>query len=358
MLLLHAGTDTVKFRIDYRPMSSSLKVVPILLLPKDASLSSRARAINQISAGLRLAQAITADAMIRAVNGRKTFCLEADLSGELKVRQIDSGKSESELSHLSGSDMSALADKVVKNQLAQDSELGICFCPSWQEDISTTKDATVIGGTVFARLPGSIKEAPKLLINTDTASAGFGAPASTQGFLSGSSIALLERAMLELLGLTESSDSLALTSKSPGPIHRFLISTDPIAGYRTGKGSFGEDTIPKLGGFDAAALAYNAWLLPDATRELIGDASHTPSLKVDGDQILLDGANGIRVVGAESLESPTWFMEIRGTNPPKSLSLSLKEVLSHIGTSNALVRLRIVDDHGLQTYLELSSKAQ
>ena len=79
---------------------------------------------------------------------------------------------------------------------------------------------------------------------------------------------------------------------------------------------------------------------------------------MDGDQILLDGANGIRVVGAESLESPTWFMEIRGTNPPKSLSLSLKEVLSHIGTSNALVRLRIVDDHGLQTYLELSSKAQ
>lgn len=358
MLLLHAGNDTVKFRLDYHPSTSVLRVVPILILPKDAPLSSIQRACTQIGTGFRLCQAITADAMVRAGNSRRTFFSEADSKGDIRVRQIDSGKTEAELSRLSGEAMANLADQLVKQQLAQDAEVSVCFCPSWQEDLVISSDTTVLGGGLFSRLPLSLKETPKLLLDFDPASTGFGSPSSTHGLLTAATLSGLERAILRQFGLRESSDLNSLTIKGKSAIHRCLIATDPVPGYRSGKGSFSEDNIPGLTGFDSALLSYSGWLMPDATRDLVGDASKMPSEHREGDSIVVEAANGIRVLGLDSVDSPTWFSEFRGPDPLKKLVLSIKELEVKLSKGKGPFQLRVVDDHGLQATLDISGPFQ
>ena len=373
MVLAHSGSDTVKFRLDYKPMTGPYKIFAVYVTASDEKETyyttdpkDRFPIRQKFDVALKLMQAFNADAMNRAGYGRKTFPLELGKDGNVVVHFVKSPKTGSELRALDGNAIYAHVYDLVK-PLYQESTtkwLGIMGFTSF--DASSKKivghlalgggSQALFGGGTMQWWPESIKDVPKVFVNTTVLDPDktFEDSAFRRTVWANVSTAL-GAALHELghtFGLPHSPDPFCVMSRGFDYFSRsFTVQEAPAAGSKNPT-AFAPDQQTRWGPFFAARLNYSPWFQPDGNRGEVFDGSKPPSIAFEGDDVVIDAPNGIRVAGAENDAIPPWFVEYKQGDPPKKLKLSRHELRTKMQNTKETFQIVVIDNQGQQVQVE------
>ena len=110
--------------------------------------------------------------------------------------------------------------------------------------------------------------------------------------------------------------------------------------------SFKPDEIARWDPFFAARLNYSPWFQPDGDKGQRFETLEPSKIRFDGDDVVIDAPNGIRVVGAQNDGIPSWYIEHSERNPPKELKFSRKELRSKMQDTKLTSQIVVIDDAG------------
>jgi hypothetical protein len=175
MVLLTSGDETLKFRLDYRPMTNPRNVACAYIAPKDEPTDYDAPAGTNptlygehIDAAMKLLQGFTAEAMQDAGFGRKTFPLEFDRKGKVLVHVIRSDHPAQELRSMTGPNLLSTFEINLLQQFPPNRQKTCAFLSFSRYDPATNKllaQCDESGGSIamfdtsgFALWPTSIPE--------------------------------------------------------------------------------------------------------------------------------------------------------------------------------------------------------
>ena len=372
MLLLHAGSESMKFRLDYKPSTSVHRVLTVLVSASDEKdeLPSSDRRFNpdalpRIGIAMKLAQAFAGDAMARGGYERKSFNLELNFEGQVKIHRLKSPKTGSELRQMDAGAIFSHIQELVKTQLATETAKWCAFMafsrfePESQKSLAQFSQANesqaVFGTNDLVWWPLTFKAVPKAFadaqaIDPTKAFDDSGNRKTVWSNLStgyGTVIHELSRTF----GVNGSSDPNSVMSRGFDQFSRAFTQAEATIEGRSTPLSFSKDEIPKWDPFYSALLNWNRWFQPDSPKAESFETSLKPTLVVTGDEILVDAPYGLRVIGAQNEASPAWFMEYREPNPVRRVKLSLSSIRSKFGEYKGDLTLQVEDDHGQMNQL-------
>ena len=372
MLLLHAGSETMKFRLDYKPMSGPYKVYTVYVSAADegetyytTNKQDKYPIREKLNVAMKLAQAVAADAMIRSGYGRKTFPLEFDQKGRVLVHFVKSLKSGAELSSMEPDSVLTHVLELVKGEFP-DPNGKWCGLLGFASFDSTTKKASgqfafasgghsLLGAASMEYWPSSLKELPLTLANPKSIDPATTFEASGDRHAVWANVSTAYGSLLQSLGYTfglgKSPDTRCIMSRGADLFSRFLTAIEaPCEGHKDPT-PFRPEELPHWDPFFAARLNFSPWFQPDRDSVLAPSPDLKPTIRIEGDDVVIDASYGIRVVGTQSDTIPSWFSEYRNGDPPRRLKLSRRDLRAKMQGSKLGFEIVAVDDHGQEAQI-------
>ncbi|MDR3692438.1 MAG: hypothetical protein P4L46_23855 [Fimbriimonas sp.] len=373
MLLLHSGSESLKFRLDYRPMTGPYKVATVFVMSSDgterydSSIPNDRFAIrDKLNVAMKLLQSFTADAMQRAGYGRKTFALDFDDQGRVKVQFLRSPNTTAELQSLDPNSIFNHICGVLNNAFKGDvvkccGLLGFAaFDPATKKNLGHIAlgggSQALFGAGSMQYWPATFKALPKVFQDASFVDGAKAFEDSGNRHTVWANVSTAYGAMLHELGhtfgLPHSPDRFSIMSRGFDYFSRSLTTVEaPLPDSKTPV-AFGPEELAKWDPFFAARLASTAWFQPDGDKGAEFESKDKPTVRFDGDDVIVEAPYGIRVVGAESETVPAWFAEYKEENPPKQAKYSRKEIRGKMQDTKSTYRIVVVDAHGLQADIE------
>jgi len=374
MVLLHSGISTMKFRLDYIPPRTRYKVYAVYLTASDAGdtyyttdKKDRFPIRQKFDVALKLLQAFTADAMNRAGYGRKTFSLELDHDGKVITHFIKSPKKADELRSLDGNGIYSHAYDTIKIQFQESNSKWCCITGFTNFDPLTKKTSghLALGGGAQGCFgsgsmqwwPESLKDVPKVFANTTFVDPDKTFEDSAFRKTVWANVSTAFGAMLHEMGhtfgLPHSPDPFSVMSRGFDHFNRSFCAIEPPVAGKTDPVTFTQDQLTRWDPFFAARLNYSPWFQPYelTTIENI-PGPIPPTITFEGDDVVIESTEGIRVAGAQNDGIPSWFVEYKSGDPPKKLKLSRKDLRSKLKDTKEDFQIVVVDDRGQQTQID------
>jgi len=276
MLFLHSGPDTLKFRLDYKPMTNPNKVLAIYVCAADA-LEDPKITRDRCDVAMKTMQSLTAEAMNRAGYGRKASPLDLAQDGKISLRVVKSPKTLAELEAMDETTTRAHVSDLTLELVKQASSGWQIWLGFGNVDPATHKSRGLRTLKV-AHDPG-VKDV----------------------------------------------DWWPETLKD---ICR--VNCDDLSSWDK---------------FNAARFSYDPSMQPDGLNKPAVTLS-PPTIRLEGDDVVIDAPNGLRVAGAEGDGIPSWFTEYKGADPPKNVKLSRKGLRAKMAETKLVLRILVVDDKG------------
>jgi len=311
-------------------------------------------------------QAFTADAMNRAGYGRKTFPLELDKSGNVVVHFVNSPKKGDELRTMDPNAIYAHVYHVLKSQFPEDTTKWCGLLGFTSFDLATRKavghlalgggSQALFGAGSMQWWPTSLKEVPKVLVDTTVIDGSKTFEDSGFRHTVWANVSTAYGAALHELGhtfgLPHSPDKYSVMSRGFDYFSRsFTVVEAPVDGKKDST-SYSADQQTRWDTFFAARLNYSPWFQPDGNMGSTFNNTLPPTIKFEGDDVVVDAPYGIRVAGAQNDGIPSWFTEYRTGDPPKKLKLSRKDLRSKMQDTKEPFQIVVVDDRGQQAQLD------
>lgn len=351
MLVLQSANETLRFRLDYRPARSPYRVRTIWAAPADGPLSFEAApGVNpnqypaRLDVAMKLLQAFTAESMREAGYGLKTFALDTDQIGKVKIEVVRSPKTREELQAMDGNAVWSHYYGLVEKPFPGD--LNKCvtimsftkYLPDKRKALAHTAlgggQLALFGSGSLSTWPSSLKEVSKSL--TDPR---FLEPAKEfddsglRGTVWGSNATTLGAVLHELghtLGLPHSSDRYGIMSRGFDFINRAFTLVEPPSKLKQNPFVIPNGEQARWDPFHAARLAWNRWLQPDLPEGgSFRDVLPTVIEARDG-EFVIKSAYGIRVAGAEISDRDNTF-EVYRDDPPRTITLKQRELAEKVG---------------------------
>jgi hypothetical protein len=311
---------------------------------------------------MKLLQSITAETMRAAGYGRKTFPLELDRNGKVVVHFVASPKKGSELRAMEDIPAWGHIYDLLRPKFNEPTERWVTMIgwTGWDREKRRGTGHFALGGGALAAFgsgtmplwPSTLADVPKVFMDTRVID-----PAETFEDSAGrrtvwANVSTAYGAMLHelghTLGLPHSADRLSVMSRGFDLFSRTFTPVEAPRAGQTDPVTFPPDQVTRWGDFFAARLNVSPFFQAD-TPPPPGEA---PTVKREGDQILLRASLGIRVWGAENDDTPAVFAENKETAPPTNVTLSLKDLRERLKTTRPF-RLTVVDVLGQWTTLEI-----
>ena len=375
MVLLHSGKASMKFRLDYKPMTSPYRVQAIYVMASDEAEAyftdnpkDRFPIREKFDTEMKLLQSFTADAMNRAGYGRKTFPLELDGSGKVAVHFVKSPMKGDALRALDANAIYSHVYDVLKTQFTQDTSKWCGLLGFTRYDVATKKALGhlalgggcqgLFGSGSMQWWPATLKDVPKVFTNTTVLDPNVTFEDSGYRKTVWANVSTAFGATIHELGhtfgLPHSADRFSVMSRGFDFFSRsFTVVEPPVAG-KTDPTFFASNELSSWDLFSAAHLNVNPWFQPDGYVGTAFDTSNPPAIKVSEDEITISATNGIRVVGAHNDAIPEWFAEYKALDAPKQLKLSIKEIRSKMQNTGLPLEIVVIDSNGNQS--QVSSK--
>jgi len=373
MLLLHSGSETMKFRLDYKPMTSPYKVVAVYVTAQDekdtyytTDAKDRFPIRQKFDVALKLMQAFTADAMNRAGYGRKTFALELDKNGKVDVLFVKSPKKGDEIRALDSNGIYAHVYDVLKVQFPEATTkwCGLLGFTTFDPIAKKSLGHLALGGGSQALFgsgsmqwwPTSLKDVPKVFVNTSTLDPTKTFEDSAFRHTVWSNVSTAYGATLHELGhtfgLPHSPDKFSVMSRGFDFFSRsFTVVEAPIEGKKDPT-QFKPDELTRWDPFFAARLNLSPWFQPDGNKGVLFDTAKPPTVGFEGDDVVIDAPNGIRVIGTQNDRIPSWFAEYKTGEAPKRLKLSRKDLRGKMQDTAQPFQIVVIDDQGQQAQID------
>lgn len=373
MLLLHCGLETLKFRLDYKLAASPYKVLAVYVTAADelntyftTDPKDHFEVRKKMDVALKLMQSFTADAMNRAGYGRKTFGLELDHNGEVEVHFVKTPMKGDELRGMDANSIYAHVYDGLKVQFPEATSKWLGLLGFTRFDIETQKSTghLALGGGSQALFgsgsmqwwPTTLKEVPKVFFNTTVLDPTKTFEDSAYRHTVWANVSTAYGAALHELGhtfgLPHSPDRFSVMSRGFDFFSRSFTVVEAPGEGKKDPVPFKVDELTRWDPFFAARLNYSPWFQPDGNGGQSFDTSNLPRLKLDGDDILIEAANGIRVVGTQNDGIPSWFVEHAETDPPKQLKFSRKDLRSKMQDTKLTFQIVVIDGAGNQVQID------
>lgn len=362
MVLITSGRDVVKMRLDYLPMTSPYKVASIFLLASDEQPTAP-QYRERIDTGLKLLQCFTAEAMNNAGYGRKTFQLDFDDAGKVKIQSETAPKTGNDLRAMDGMALWYYFNGLLEPKMGYD-VTKCCAIMGFTKYDPVTKKAgghTALGGGglglfgsgSFFSWPTSLKDVvscfsdPREVDTTkDLDDSGL------RGTYWGSSATTLGAVLHEMghtFGLPHSYDRYCIMSRGFDYLNRMFTLVEPPRKGGKEPTKFKPDEIARWDPFFAARLNWSPWFQADGNLGKKFLTVNGPTIKIEGETVVFSGLNGLRVVGAETDDHPSTFKENR-EEFVKEMRLSRKELHEKVGAKK--IDLYAVDSWGNEVHLQ------
>lgn len=378
MLLLHSGSNSLKFRLDYKPSTNPYKVYAAYLTAADGKETYYSTdpkdtyPIKQkFGLALKLLQAFTADAMSRAGYGRKTFSLELDREGNVVIHFVKSPKNTAELRSLDPNATYAHAYDVLKTEFQESTSkwCGLMGFTSFDPSTKKTSGHLALGGGSQACFgsgsmqwwPAGLREVPRAMTNRKELNPAKTFEDSGNRHTVWANVSTALGAILHELGhtfgLPHSPDPFSVMSRGFDFIDRSFCSLEPPAAGKTDATAFTQAQLTRWDAFFAARLNYSPWFQPDGNNGGLFETASPPKINVDGDDVVIEAPYGVRVAGAQNDRIPSWFEEFKGEDPPKQIKLSRKDLRAKMQDTKETFQIVVIDGHGQQAQVDDALKA-
>ena len=373
MLLLHCGLETLKFRLDYKPANGPYKVLAVYVTASDESNSyyttdpkDHFEIRKKMDVALKLMQAFTADAMNRAGYGRKTFGLEFDHDGDVEVHFVKSPKKGDEIRAMEPNAIYAHVYDGLKVQFPEATAKWLGLLGFTRFDLATKKaighlalgggSQALFGSGSMQWWPTTLKEVPKAFANTAVLDPATTFEDSAYRHTVWANVSTAYGAALHELGhtfgLPHSPDRFSVMSRGFDLFSRSFTTVEAPGEGKKDPMPFRADELTRWDPFFAARLSYSPWFQPDGNSGLPFDTSKAPTIKFEGDDVLIDAPNGIRVIGAQNDGIPSWFIEHGEPDPPKQLKLSRKDLRTKMQETKLTFQIVVIDNAGNQAQID------
>lgn len=369
MVKVASGPESVRMRIDYRPMRTAYRVCAVWYISADEGADypyekpgAKQRLAEKLDTALKMLQSFTAEAMAEAGYGRKTFALETDRTGKVIVHVVASKRPAAELRAANGDRTWSEAYADIKLSIPEETNkyATVMAFSRWDPVARKAQGAFALGGGALGMIyggtvslwPNSISE-----VQSAFADATFVDPAKTYEDSAGrktvwANVSTAYGAWLHEIGhtfgLPHAADRFAVMSRGFDHFNRRFMLVEPPVRDRDKGAEFTEKEVCHWDPFEVAQLNWSPWFQPDAKPF---DTSNPPTIKVEGDVVTIHAEHGIRAAGAELDDKSPFFQEFLDATPPKSLTFSLKELKEKIHSDKG-ARITAIDSEGNRTAFE------
>ncbi|AIE88078.1 matrixin family metalloprotease [Fimbriimonas ginsengisoli] len=367
MIVLQSGRDTMKYRIDYRPPTSPIKVLAIWVRAKDepedayyySPTGDRPRVREKFDTALKAIQCFYAEAMHDAGYGRKTFPLELDKNGKVVVHVLTVPKTGAEMRAMENNESWSYIYGLLSKEFPENDTHWCAMLGFSGYDRGTKKSPghyALGGGSLGAfgtgsmsHWPASLKEIQKVMTDATLLDPNqtFDDSAFRRTVWANVSTAwgAMAHEMGHTFGLPHSNDPFSVMSRGFDYVNRtFVVEEAPRAGVDHWV-AVKPDEHSRWDKYSAAKLNWNPYFQPDLVRDT---TSAAPSIRVDGDQVVITAASGIRVWGADRDDTTPVFSEFL-KDAPTEVTTSLKELREKFKSP---YRITVVDTAGRQVTID------
>ena len=370
MLLLHAGSETMKFRLDYSPMTTPYKLFAVYVTALDqpnnyytTNPKDRFDIRDKMDLEFKLMQSVCAEQMHQAGFGRKTFGLEFDKSGKVEIHFVKSPKSAEQLRSMDDQAIYSHIDELLEKEFPSP-YVKWCGLLGFASFDAATKKAVghlalgggrqaLFGAASMQWWPASIKELPKALVNTTAIDPQVTFEDSGNRGTVWANVWTAYGACLHEVGhtfdLPHSSDPFSIMSRGFDFFGRQLMPMEPPvkSGPWT---SFKATELPKWDAAFAAQLNLSHWFQPELT---VATDLAKPEVSLSNGLLTVNAPAGIAYVGVHNDALADWFSVYKPTEAPKTLKLSVGEIRQQVHSDNAVLTLVVIDGNGNRTSFEI-----
>lgn len=360
MVLLQTGRDLVRFRLDYQPPTTKLKVLTVWMKGSDGGEPQGLR--ERLDVAMKLLQSFTAEAMNAAGYGRKTFPLELDRDGRVVVHVVSSPKTEAELRAMENNENWRHVYQVLQGQFDENTTHW-CTLLGWSTyDVGQHKSLGyyalgggslgAFGTSAFGWWPSSVKEVPKAFLDATRVdpATGFEDSNHRETVWANVSTALgaIAHEMGHAFGLPHSADDFSVMSRGFDFFSRSFVVEEAPSARSSVPVLFGPKEVSRWDPFSAARLNWNPYFQPDEAKPT---TEGEPMIDFHGDEVILRAPAGIRVYGADRDDRPATWSEFREGEPPKEVRLSRADLRNKLNTKETF-RITLIDTAGRQVVVE------
>jgi len=368
-----AGTETTKTKVIYQPMKTPYKVHAVWYVSSDegsdypyAKPSEKQRLNEKFDTMLKMMQTFTAEAMDAAGYGKKTFALETDKNGKVVVTIVKSKKTGVELRGEDGGKTWGDGYEQIKKIFDESTQKYAALMAFSRWDLTTKKPqsgfalgggalAMMYGGTV-SLYPNSLAEVQDAFADTDHIDPDKTYEDSAFRRTRWGNVSTAYGAFLHELGhtfgLPHCADGFGVMSRGFDFFNRRFMTFEPPRYGSDAGAKFAINEIARWDRFHAARLNWSPWFQPDGKNGGQFDRANPPTIKVDGDNIIIESSRGLKTAGAELDDKFPFFKEYNTTSPMRKVTFSLAELRREI-KSDGKVRVTAIDSEGNQTSEEI-----
>jgi hypothetical protein len=367
MLVLRAGRETMKYRLDFRAPTSPLKVMAVWVRASDEPETSyflnpagEAPKVNEkFDVALKTIQSFYAEAMNDAGYGRKTFSLELDKNGKVPVHVLTVPKTGAEMRAMDNNESWGYIYGLLSKQFPESSTHWCAMLGFSAYDPATRKAAghyALGGGSLGAfgsgtmpYWPTSLRDVQRVLLDTKILdpNATFDDSNSRRTIWANVSTAwgAMAHEMGHTFGLPHSNDPFSVMSRGFDYLSRTFVVEEAPQARNDAWRPINPDEHSRWDKFSAAKLNWNPYFQPDLAATPGGMA---PTLRIDGDQVFISAPAGIRVWGADRDDTTAYFSEFL-KDAPREVKIPLKDLRDRFKTP---YRITVVDTDGRQVTID------
>jgi hypothetical protein len=362
MVVFKSGSETMKVRVDYKPMTNPYQVKTIWVRAADegeayhlSPAGDKTRVREKLDVAMKLLQSLTAETMRDAGYGRKTFPLELDKDGKVVVHFVSSPKKGDELRAMDGNPSWGHIYDLLRPKFEESKTrwVSIVGWTGWDPAKKAPTGHFALGGGALAAFgsgsmvywPATLAEVYPVLMDTRVIDHEKGFEDSGYRRTVWANVSTAYGAMLHelghALGLPHSSEPFTVMSRGFDYFSRSLTVVEaPRAGQKDPV-SFAPNEVIRWNGFFAARLNASPFFQPEEPPA----AGESPTIERNGDEVRLKAPRGIRVWGAENDDTPAVWEEKKEAAPPTNLVLSVKDLRDKLKIARPF-RLTVVDTQG------------
>jgi hypothetical protein len=367
MVVLQSGKHILRYLLEYKPMATPYKVVTLFVKAKDGKdeyytnhLGDKFPIREKLDVAMKLLQAACAESMFRQGYGRKTFNLELEKDGKVKVHFVTLPKTTDEMRAMKDMDSWFYMYDQIK-PLFDEETTRWCGMLGWTRfnRIEGKNEGhmalgggaqAMFGGASMGWWPESFKEVPVKFADTYVIDPTLMFEDSARRGTVWANVSTALGAMLHEMGhtfgLPHSADRYSVMSRGFDYFNRWFSAIEPPAKNESQSKFPTLEERMRWDKFSAARLNLNPFFQSDAKKAPAGEA---PKITIANGTVTIESSVGLKLWGADRDDTPAVFEELK--NAPKKVELNVDDLRKRLGTDKPF-RITAIDGNGRQTVFD------